>query len=152
MHKFIYHAPCCSLLLQFNDQHQLQKIDWLQQQSITQPKLTGQWAHKLDAYFAGELQNFDYPPSSAGTPFQQKVWQAIAQIPYGKVASYGDIARIIGSAPRAIGQACGRNPLPIIIPCHRVVSAQGLGGFSLGKRDFELSIKRWLLSHERAIW
>lgn len=152
MHNFIYHAPCCTLILQIDDQQKLHKINWQQQQRVNLPLLTGIWANKLDAYFAGKLQNFAYPPSTSGTPFQQKVWQAIAAIPYGQVISYGDIARLIGSSPRAVGQACGRNPLPIIIPCHRVVSAGGLGGFSLSNQDFELNIKRWLLTHEGATW
>lgn len=152
MHNFIYHAPCCALILQIDAQQKLYKINWQQHQSVNLPLLTGMWADKLDAYFAGELQNFAYPPSTSGTPFQQKVWQVIAAIPYGQVISYGDIARLIGSSPRAVGQACGRNPLPIIIPCHRVVSACGLGGFSLSNQDFELNIKRWLLTHEGATW
>lgn len=152
MHNFIYHAPCCALILQIDEQQKLQKINWQQQQSVNLPLLTGMWADKLDAYFAGKLENFAYPPSTSGTPFQQKVWQVIAAIPYGQVISYGDIARLIGSSPRAVGQACGRNPLPIIIPCHRVVSACGLGGFSLSNQDFELNIKRWLLTHEGATW
>lgn len=152
MHNFIYHAPCCALILQIDEQQKLHKINWQQHQSVNLPLLTGMWADKLDAYFAGELQNFAYPPSTSGTPFQQKVWQVIAAIPYGQVISYGDIARLIGSSPRAVGQACGRNPLPIIIPCHRVVSACGLGGFSLSNQDFELNIKRWLLTHEGATW
>ena len=152
MHNFIYHAPCCALILQIDEQQTLHKSNWQQHQSVNLPLLTGMWADKLDAYFAGELQNFAYPPSTSGTPFQQKVWQVIAAIPYGQVISYGDIARLIGSSPRAVGQACGRNPLPIIIPCHRVVSACGLGGFSLSNQDFELNIKRWLLTHEGATW
>lgn len=152
MHNFIYHAPCCALILQIDEQQKLHKINWQQQQSVNLPLLTGMWADKLDAYFAGKLENFAYPPSTSGTPFQQKVWLVIAAIPYGQVISYGDIARLIGSSPRAVGQACGRNPLPIIIPCHRVVSACGLGGFSLSNQDFELNIKRWLLTHEGATW
>lgn len=151
MLKYYYSAPCCPLLLKFDEKQQLQSIHWQMQSNYNLPQLTGSWAEKLDAYFAGELQDFNHPPSSTGTPFQQSVWQAIAAIPYGQVASYGDIARIIGSSPRAVGQACGRNPLPIVIPCHRVVSSNGLGGFSLGNRSFELSIKRWLLTHEGAL-
>ncbi|PIT22805.1 hypothetical protein BGI36_01045 [Snodgrassella communis] len=152
MPSYSYPAPCCPLILDFSQQQQLQAIHWQTTMSPTLPRLTGYWAQQLDAYFSGKLQTFNYPPSSTGTEFQQRVWQAIANIPYGQVASYGDIAHILGSAARAVGQACGKNPLPIIIPCHRIVSANGLGGFSLSNNPFELNIKRWLLTHEGATW
>lgn len=152
MPSYSYPAPCCPLILDFSQQQQLQSIHWQTATSPTLFRLTGYWAQQLDAYFSGKLQTFNYPPSSAGTEFQQRVWQAIANTPYGQVATYGDIARILGSAARAVGQACGKNPLPIIIPCHRIVSANGLGGFSLSNNPFELNIKRWLLTHEGATW
>ncbi|WP_239352780.1 methylated-DNA--[protein]-cysteine S-methyltransferase [Snodgrassella communis] len=152
MSSYSYPAPCCPLILDFSQQQQLQAIHWQTATSPTLPRLTGYWAKQFDAYFSGKLQTFNYPPSSAGTVFQQRVWQAIANIPYGQVATYGDIARILGSAARAVGQACGRNPLPIVIPCHRIVSANGLGGFSLSNNPFELNIKHWLLTHEGATW
>ncbi len=82
-----------------------------------------------------------------GTAFQQRVWQAIAAIPLGQVASYGQIAGQIGSGPRAVANACGANSIPLIIPCHRVVAQNGLGGFMQGKEN-GLLIKRWLLAHE----
>lgn len=107
------------------------------------------WRQKLDDYFAGRLKNFDTPPSANGTAFQRRVWQAIADIPAGEVRSYQDIARQVGSHPRAVGTACGKNPLALLVPCHRVVAKQGLGGFSSG-RNQALDIKRWLLRHEGA--
>ncbi|MDI1297651.1 methylated-DNA--[protein]-cysteine S-methyltransferase [Methylotenera sp.] len=82
-----------------------------------------------------------------GTAFQQRVWQAIAAIPLGQVATYGQIANQIGSGPRAVANACGANHIPLIIPCHRVVAKNGIGGFMQGK-DYGLSFKRWLLAHE----
>jgi len=82
-----------------------------------------------------------------GTAFQQRVWQAIAAIPLGKTASYGQIAKQIGSGPRAVANACGANNIPLIIPCHRVVAQNGIGGYMLGKEN-GLLIKRWLLAHE----
>ena len=85
--------------------------------------------------------------------FQQRVWHAICAIPLGEVRSYGFIARHIKSAPRAVGQACGANWLPLLIPCHRVVGATGIGGFGgagQGKSEFHGRIKRWLLAHEGA--
>jgi len=82
-----------------------------------------------------------------GTAFQQRVWQAIAAIPLGKTATYGQIAKQIGSGPRAVANACGANNIPLIIPCHRVVAQNGIGGFMQGKEN-GLSVKRWLLAHE----
>ena len=82
-----------------------------------------------------------------GTAFQQLVWQAIVAIPLGQTASYGQIADQIGSGPRAVANACGANNIPLIIPCHRVVAQNGIGGFMQGKEN-GLVIKRWLLAHE----
>lgn len=83
----------------------------------------------------------------AGTAFQQRVWQAIAAIPLGETASYGQLASQIGSGPRAVANACGANHIPLIIPCHRVVAQNGIGGFMQGKA-YGLAVKRWLLAHE----
>lgn len=104
---------------------------------------------QLNAYLNNADFQFDLPIRFAGTAHQIKVWEALKTIPSGKVLSYGELATQVRSAPRAIGQACGKNPLPIIIPCHRVISASGgLGGF-MGTADTEpLNIKRWLLTHE----
>jgi methylated-DNA-[protein]-cysteine S-methyltransferase len=85
-----------------------------------------------------------------GTPFQRRVWAEIAAIPWGETRSYGDLARRIGSAPRAIGGACAANPLPIFVPCHRVVLAQrGFGGFNHARNGLMPEIKRWLLEREK---
>ena len=87
---------------------------------------------------------------TVGTAFQQRVWGAIASIPRGHVRTYGDLARLLGSAPRAVGQACGANWFPLVVPCHRVTAAGGLGGFSnsADADGFHLGVKRWLLAHE----
>ncbi|MGN5478904.1 methylated-DNA--[protein]-cysteine S-methyltransferase [Cupriavidus basilensis] len=109
-------------------------------------------AAQLDAYYANADAPFDVPLAIAGTPFQQQVWQAICAVPRGGLTTYGDIARKLGGVARAVGQACGQNPLPIVIPCHRVVSASGIGGFSHHAEDgFHLEVKRWLLRHEGAM-
>lgn len=94
---------------------------------------------------------FDLPLASRGTPFQRRVWRAIAAIDPGRTRSYGEIARELASAPRAVGQACGANPVPLVIPCHRVLAAAGIGGFANHDRGFHLSVKRWLLEHEGAV-
>lgn len=104
---------------------------------------------QLREYFAGERRAFDLPLRPAGTPFQQEVWQALRAIPYGQTVSYGAIAGQVGRprAVRAVGAANGRNPLAVIVPCHRVIGANGtLTGYAGG-----LEIKRWLLSHESSI-
>jgi methylated-DNA-[protein]-cysteine S-methyltransferase len=101
---------------------------------------------QLAEYFAGHRKRFELELAPHGTPFQRRVWQALTEIPYGKVASYGEIAHRIGrpGAARAVGQANGANPIPIVIPCHRVIAADGtIGGFSSG-----LGLKRRLLDLE----
>ena len=90
--------------------------------------------------------SFEY----AGTAFQCRVWREISAIPCGTTLTYNDIARALRTAPRTVGGACGRNRLPIVIPCHRVLAAGGLGGFMGGKGEGPLAIKRWLLKHEGA--
>ena len=83
-----------------------------------------------------------------GTPFQRRLWEALCEIPRGKTLTYGELARRLGGEARAIGQACGDNRLPIVIPCHRVVAANGLGGFAHATGGYLLEAKRWLLAHE----
>ena len=87
-------------------------------------------ARQLDAYFSGKLSHFDLPLAPAGSAFEARVWSAMQLIPYGETRSYGDLASAVGSAPRPVGRACGRNPIPIVIPCHRVLARGGLGGYS----------------------
>ena len=103
-------------------------------------------AEQLGEYFAGARRDFDLPLNPAGTPFQRRVWTEMARIPFGATESYGALAREVGSVARAVGGACGANPIPIVIPCHRVVGKGGaLGGFSGGAGP---STKRALLELE----
>lgn len=102
---------------------------------------------QLAAYFAGELRTFDVPLAAGGTPFQQRVWAALREVPYGQTCSYGELALAIGrpTASRAVGAANGRNPIGIVVPCHRVIGSTGrLTGYAGG-----LDRKRRLLDHER---
>jgi methylated-DNA-[protein]-cysteine S-methyltransferase len=104
---------------------------------------------QLDAYFAGERTAFDLPLAPRGTPFQQRVWSALREIAFGETISYLELARRVGDvrAVRAVGGANGRNPIPVIVPCHRVIGADGsLTGFGGG-----IERKRWLLRHEGAL-
>ncbi len=103
---------------------------------------------QLMAYFEDAEFHFDLPLKFNGTAHQTKVWQAMSVIPSGQTRYYSDLALQLDSSPRAVGQACGSNPIPIVIPCHRVVSKAGLGGFMRHASGTSLDIKRWLLAHE----
>jgi methylated-DNA-[protein]-cysteine S-methyltransferase len=106
-------------------------------------------AHQLTGYFAGERRRFDLPLDLVGTPFQLQAWRALADVPYGTTVSYGEQARRLRrpAAARAVGAANGRNPVPIVLPCHRIVGAdRSLVGFGGG-----LDRKAWLLEHEARI-
>ena len=106
-------------------------------------------AHQLDRYFAGRLRLFDLPLAGRGTPFQKRVWSMMSDIPFGATATYGGMAMALGSGARAVGTACGRNPLPIVVPCHRVLGSGGaIGGFSGGSG---LPTKRQLLALEGVV-
>ncbi len=112
-------------------------------------KLAAEAARQLDTYLQDAEFRCQLPLRTAGTPFQRRVWQQIAAIPVHRTRSYGDIARELVNAPRAVGQACGANPFPVVVPCHRVLAARGgLGGFARQDGGFLLDVKRWLLTHE----
>ncbi|HEY2025171.1 methylated-DNA--[protein]-cysteine S-methyltransferase [Paraburkholderia sp.] len=107
-------------------------------------------AEQIERYFERASTTFELPLADVGTAFQRRVWQAINEIPPGVVLTYGQLAKQVGSVPRAVGQACGSNFFPIVIPCHRVVSTSGIGGFAHhGGDGFFRNVKRWLLAHER---
>jgi len=93
---------------------------------------------------------FDVPLQRVGSEHQRRVWQAMCAIPIGQTEYYGQLAMRLHSSPRAVGQACGANPIPLIVPCHRVVSKSGMGGFMHHSEGYALDIKRWLLAHEAA--
>jgi methylated-DNA-[protein]-cysteine S-methyltransferase len=112
-------------------------------------RLLDEAVHQLRAYFYGDLRNFELPLAPVGTDFQQRVWREMAKIPFGQTITYGELAARSGSVARAVGGACGANPIPIIIPCHRVLGGGGkLGGFSGGLGP---DSKRALLEHEGAL-
>ncbi|CAN0623147.1 Methylated-DNA--[protein]-cysteine S-methyltransferase [Burkholderia multivorans] len=106
-------------------------------------------AQQIERYFESAAAPFDLPLADVGTAFQHRVWDAIRDIPPGIVLTYGQVAKAVGSAPRAVGQACGANYFPLVIPCHRVVASGGIGGFANHDDDgYFLKVKRWLLAHE----
>lgn len=106
-------------------------------------------ANELERYTLHSDHVFDLLFVPRGTPFQLRVWHALLAIPAGHCLSYGALAARLNTAPRAVGQACASNPLPLVIPCHRVVSANGLGGFMHAASGAPVAIKAWLLRHER---
>lgn len=112
--------------------------------------LSEQAARQVERYLSDPNFRFKLPLAQAGTTFQRKVWDVISAIPRGEVLTYGQVAKQIRSAPRAVGQACGANWFPLIIPCHRVTASGGLGGFSNhdDETGFHVGVKRWLLAHE----
>lgn len=130
----------------FEEDGQIVSLDWGHAAAGAPNDLLLEAKHQIDLYFEGRLRVFNLPLSPLGTDFQRKVCAAMSKIPYGQTRSYGDLARDIGSAARAVGQACGRNSLPILIPCHRVLAANGaIGGYS-GIEGIDT--KRYLLGLE----
>lgn len=122
------------------------RLEWEGNASDDTP-LLHEAARQLRAYDAGELTNFDLPLAVAGSDFQRSVCAQMSAIPFGDTVTYGDIAKALGQSAQAVGTACGGNPIPVIIPCHRVMGAKGLTGFS-GKGGVETKVA--LLRHEGA--
>lgn len=143
-------APGFALGIQCSDD-EVTAIDFLEPRPEQAPgtPLAAEAARQLRAYLADPDFTFSLPLRPAGTPFQRRVWAEIAAIPPGETHTYGQLAESLKNAPRAIGQACGANPYPVVVPCHRVVaSGGGLGGFAGERGGFLLDVKRWLLQHE----
>src|SRR4029077_5281737 len=123
-------------------------IRWADAPAGNGSPLLAEAARQLAAYFDGRLSQFDLPLAPDGSPFETSVWSAMQAIPYGEARCYGDLAHRVGSAPRAVGRACGKNPIPIVIPCHRVLAKAGLGGYS---GEGGLATKQRLLALEGAL-
>jgi len=154
-YDFLYDSPTGKLGVCI-DAESITKVIWLEQDvlesstlSSSKPankKLKKKIVSALDDYFKSGLIDTEISLCPEGTLFQKKVWQALKRIPSGTVKTYGDVAKELKTSSRAVGQACRRNNIPLFIPCHRVVAAQGIGGFMGGYRHVER--KRWLLQHE----
>ena len=123
-------------------------VEWRDRKAHDESALLREAARQLGEYFAGTRKTFDLPLAPAGEPFEQQVWKLMAATPYGETRRYGELAQRLDAEAQAIGEACGRNPLPIFIPCHRVVAHNGLGGYSGGKG---IETKRRLLVLEGAL-
>ena len=138
-------SPLGPLALQARD-GALTRLGWGRAAREDESNLLSEAAAQLAAYFAGDPYSFDLPVAPAGTAHDRRVWRAMRDIPPGETRTYGEIARAIGSGAQAVGNACGRNPIPIVIPCHRIVGAGGaIGGYS-GQGGAET--KRFLLELE----
>ena len=135
----------------------VRRIDFLPREggtflSATNSDCVWMLAELLEQYWLDPVVSFVHLPCQAGgTAYQQRIWQALTQIPSGQTVSYGGLARQLGSGAQAVGQACGANPLPIVVPCHRVVAKQGRGGFMHCRDGAALDYKTWLLRHESCI-
>jgi methylated-DNA-[protein]-cysteine S-methyltransferase len=146
-------APMCSLGACFSGEV-LTRLDFIPAGTAASTQLdtrSRQLARELEAYWHNPAHVFDLLFVPQGTPFQLRVWRALMKIPAGEATTYGALAKQLGTAARAVGQACGSNPVPILIPCHRVVSASGLGGFMHASSGAPLDVKTWLLAHERRV-
>ena len=119
----------------FEDRGSIVVIEWGRAAAPESSPLVLEAKRQLDAYFDGSAKEFNLPVAPRGTPFQQAVWALLSAIPFGATRTYGDLARRLRTSPRPIGGACGRNPIPIVIPCHRVVGSGSwrLGGYSGGE-------------------
>lgn len=148
--QVVISAPAFSLGVACDEQ-EIHRIVFLAPTARLAPRnaLAAVAAEQLAAYLANADYTFTLPLRPAGSSFQRRVWQQIAAIPVHRTRSYGELARLLHSAPRAVGQACAANPYPVVLPCHRVLAANGrLGGFAGHTDGFLLDVKRWLLAHE----
>ncbi|WP_052004188.1 methylated-DNA--[protein]-cysteine S-methyltransferase [Paramagnetospirillum caucaseum] len=145
MPQLAFNSPIGPLAL-FEADDAIVALDWGFLPENDETPLLLKARDQLEEYFDGKRTSFDLPLAPHGTAFQQKVWAALAKIPFGQTRSYGQLAEQLGTAARALGGACGRNPIPVIIPCHRVLGANGaMGGYS-GIDGVET--KEFLLRHE----
>lgn len=145
MPQLAFNSPIGPLAL-FEEDGAIVALDWGFLPENEETPLLLKARDQLEEYFEGKRKDFDLPLKPHGTAFQKKVWAALEKIPFGKTRSYGEIAAEIGTAARALGGACGRNPIPVIIPCHRVLGSNGaMGGYS-GIDGVET--KEFLLRHE----
>lgn len=151
LYSVIISSPIGKLGVQI-EQHAIQRLDIVRDSMpllAARDHLSELIARELIGYFESPHAEFSLTLNPAGTPFQQTVWKALSNIPLGETMTYQAIASRLKTSPRAIGQACKHNPIPIIIPCHRIIAKQHLGGFMGKTSGKSLDIKSWLLMHEK---
>lgn len=144
MSQLSLHTPLGPITI-FEEGGAIVALEWGWVPVQTPSSVLGYAREQLQSYFDGELTEFDLPLAPSGTPYRRRVWQALRRIPYGETRTYQDIAVKAGGSARSVGQANGRNPIPLIIPCHRVVAVTHVGGYSGGDG---LPTKCWLLKLE----
>ncbi len=144
MPQLSFHTPLGFLTLSEED-GAIVALDWGFGRDQQETALLREGRRQLQAYFDGELQLFTLPLAPSGSPYRKRIWEALQAIPFGQTRSYAAIAAATGGSARSVGGANGANPIPIIIPCHRVVGTHGIGGYSGGEG---LTTKRWLLDLE----
>lgn len=153
LYQAVVAAPGFALGVQC-DADEITGINFLEPRPEQLPNsvLAAEAVHQLKAYIADPGFVFGLPLRPVGTTFQRRVWEQISAIPAGQTNTYGQLAKNLKNAPRAVGQACGANFYPVVIPCHRVIaSGGGLGGFNRERGGFLLDVKRWLLKHEGSL-
>lgn len=147
MAQLSFHTPVGSLTIS-EDDGAIIAVDWGWGRDQEWTELLGQAQTQINEYFDGIRRSFDLPIRPTGSRYQLRVWSVLSQIPFGTVSSYSEIAAKSGGVARSVGQASRANPMPILIPCHRVVGAVGVGGYS---GDGGVDTKRYLLNIEKAI-
>ena len=149
-YQAIVAAPgfCIGVRCDGDEIHALEYLEPCPERLPTNP-LAAETVRQLRAYLVDADFEFGLPLRPSGTAFQRRVWAQIAAIPSHQTLTYGEVAKALHNAPRAVGQACGANPFPLLVPCHRVIATGGgLGGFARNGGGFMLDVKRWLLAHE----
>jgi len=144
----LIHSPIGDLGIQLLDAARVARIDFLGTQGQVERGADTAIARLLRDYFRHPGASLDFALSPAPTVFQHRFREALRQVPAGNTVTYGDLARDLKTSPRALAQACRANPVPLLVPCHRVVAHDGIGGFSGKREGWSLAIKRWLLAHE----
>ena len=151
--KFTVPTPVGDISVYIRNEKVVQ-VDYASRTRATSKKLSPCAARikkQIQSYFQSAAHKFDLPLETDGTDFQKRVWRLLRTIPTGKTLTYGEIAKRLHTSPRAVGNACRTNPVPLIVPCHRVVAKEGIGGFGGKTEGANISRKRWLLNHEGAI-
>jgi len=149
----LYRAPFAVLGIR-TDGKALTGLDYLPldvEPSSPKHALTREVIRQIECYLSDPGFQFDLPLQIRGSEFRKRVWRVMCAIPAGQTLTYGEVARQLDSAARAVGGACGDNRIPLVIPCHRVVGRSGIGGFMHTTGDRQLGIKRWLLAHESKV-
>lgn len=145
MSQISFHSPVGELSIAEDDGF-IVSVDWGWGSIQEETPLLREAKKQFDAYFDGQLKLFDLPTNPFGTQYQLKVWKALQAIPFGETRSYQELTQIVGGSPRSIGGANGANPIPLIIPCHRVIGKSSLGGYSGGEG---IETKEYLLNMEK---